>query len=312
MPPARKHFCKARPASSVPIAPNISTCAPSAAKFAATFPAPPKHSLCETKSTTGTAASGESRVAVPHKYRSNIKSPSTPMRFPRNFGISFFNRGRYSAILVGIRSLFRLPYLITSLPFYFASSIFASSGSITGISSRTGYTLRQVSHLNPVLSAVNFTGVLQIGQAKISSNFFEISMQLSIPDFNPLTASERSLYQSGSNTSNPVGQAFSLSSATQQMQYLLFPPRESQSATKRPDQSGAYNADPHASNNTNTEKSRETPPRGRQGLPPSPPLRLRSSPPLRHLCDLWVSALSCSVAPTKSLHRTTRRPPSKN
>src|SRR5579863_3368331 len=104
IPLARKHFCKARPASSLPIAPNVSTCAPSAARFAATFPAPPKHSLCETKSTTGTAASGESRVAVPHKYRSSIKSPSTPMRFPRNFGISFFKRDRYSARLVGIRS----------------------------------------------------------------------------------------------------------------------------------------------------------------------------------------------------------------
>src|SRR5271170_1345803 len=124
MPPARKHFCKARPASSVPIAPNVSTCAPSAAIFAATFPAPPRHSLCETKSTTGTAASGESRVAVPHKYLSSIKSPSTPMRFPRNLGISFFKRGKCSAILVGIRAVFRLPYLVTSSLLFLNLSLF--------------------------------------------------------------------------------------------------------------------------------------------------------------------------------------------
>jgi hypothetical protein len=116
---------------------------------------------------------------------------------------------------VGIRDVFRLPYFITSLRLYFASSILASSGSITGMSSRTGYTLRQVSHFNPELSGVNFTGVLQIGHAKISSNLFEISMQHSIPNFNSLIAGERSLYQTPSNTSNPVGLEFSPSSATQ-------------------------------------------------------------------------------------------------
>src|SRR5438132_980436 len=64
---ARKHFCNARPGSSFPTTPNASTRAPSAAIFAATFPAPPRHSLCSTKSTTGTAASGESREAVQKK-----------------------------------------------------------------------------------------------------------------------------------------------------------------------------------------------------------------------------------------------------
>jgi len=44
---------------------DISERAPSAAKLAATLPAPPKHSLCSTKSTMGTAASGDRREAVP-------------------------------------------------------------------------------------------------------------------------------------------------------------------------------------------------------------------------------------------------------
>jgi len=46
-------------------APNGVTIAPSAARLAATLPAPPRQSVCEAKSTTGTAASGESFVAEP-------------------------------------------------------------------------------------------------------------------------------------------------------------------------------------------------------------------------------------------------------
>src|SRR2546430_12254859 len=95
---ARRHARNATPGSSsllprAPTTPNISTCAPSAAMFTATFPAPPRHSLCWTKSTTGPAASGDSRDAVPHRYRSSIRSPSTPIRLPAMRGI---NRLRFA------------------------------------------------------------------------------------------------------------------------------------------------------------------------------------------------------------------------
>src|ERR1700733_11067251 len=105
---ASRHFRSAPPGSSAapllptpPITPNISTRAPSAARFAATFPAPPRHWLCSTKSTTGTAASGESRDAVPHKYRSSIRSPTTPIRLPRRRGTSRFRRATDWARSVG-------------------------------------------------------------------------------------------------------------------------------------------------------------------------------------------------------------------
>src|SRR6266404_6239772 len=98
----RRQRRSAAPGSSSPITPKAETRAPSAPRFAATFPAPPRHSLCSTKSTTGTAASGESRVAVPHKYRSSIKSPSTPIRRPLRRGSKRFRRGNDSAIGFGI------------------------------------------------------------------------------------------------------------------------------------------------------------------------------------------------------------------
>ena len=66
IPSAATHDRTARPSSSAPITPNGNTVAPSAAKFRATFPAPPNTWLSLAKSTTGTGASGESLVAEPH------------------------------------------------------------------------------------------------------------------------------------------------------------------------------------------------------------------------------------------------------
>src|ERR1700736_1938539 len=102
---ARRQLSKAWPGSSLPIAPKASTRAPRAATLAATLPAPPRHSLCSTKSTTGTAASGERREAVPQRYRSSMRSPSTPMRLPRRRGIMRFNRVTDSVSLSGMREL---------------------------------------------------------------------------------------------------------------------------------------------------------------------------------------------------------------
>ena len=49
-------------------------------------------------------------------------------------------------------------------------SIVASSTSITGMSSLIGYTRWQVAHLRAVPFLTSVTGVLQCGQARISSN----------------------------------------------------------------------------------------------------------------------------------------------
>src|SRR5882672_6086547 len=65
IPAAARHSRIARAGSSSPTTPNGKTLAPSAARFAATFPAPPSTWLSFMKSTTGTGASGESRVAEP-------------------------------------------------------------------------------------------------------------------------------------------------------------------------------------------------------------------------------------------------------
>src|SRR5271154_4046902 len=67
-----------------------------------------------------------------------------------------------------------LVILFTALHFV---SIRASSTSITGISSRTGYTRRQVAHFNPCSSGVGATGVLQIGQTRISSSAFDTAIR---------------------------------------------------------------------------------------------------------------------------------------
>src|ERR1700737_1405897 len=101
----RRQLRNAAPGSSFPMTPKHSTRAPSEDRFAATFPAPPRHSLCSTKSTTGTAASGERREAVPQRYRSSMRSPSTPMRLPRRRGIMRFNRVTDSVSLSGMREL---------------------------------------------------------------------------------------------------------------------------------------------------------------------------------------------------------------
>src|SRR6476619_4544267 len=50
----------------------------------------------------------------------------------------------------------------------YSFSIVASSISITGISSLMGYTRWHCAHLSPVPLCTSFTGVLQLGQARIS------------------------------------------------------------------------------------------------------------------------------------------------
>src|SRR5438309_1731610 len=67
----------------------------------------------------------------------------------------------------------RLPdYPITRLPDYpiLHSSIWASSMSMTGMSSLMGYTRLQVAHFSAVPFLTSATGVLQFGHARISSN----------------------------------------------------------------------------------------------------------------------------------------------
>ena len=78
MPAEPKATRRARAASSAPVTPKGVTLAPSDARFAATLPAPPRQAVSETKSTTGTAASGESRVACPR--RSGRASGRRPRR----------------------------------------------------------------------------------------------------------------------------------------------------------------------------------------------------------------------------------------
>src|SRR5690606_2051991 len=55
-------------------------------------------------------------------------------------------------------------------------SMVASSTSITGMSSLIGYTRWQVAHLRAVPSLTSVTGVLQLGQARISSSCGSIAM----------------------------------------------------------------------------------------------------------------------------------------
>src|SRR5207249_9161540 len=58
---------------------------------------------------------------------------------------------------------------ITRLPNSY-SSIWASSMSMTGMSSLMGYTRLQVAHFSAVPFLTSATGVLQLGHARISSN----------------------------------------------------------------------------------------------------------------------------------------------
>jgi len=130
---ATEAFLQSAPGSSLPETPNASTRAPSAAMFAATFPAPPRHSLCSTKSTTGTAASRRQsrrrapQVAVQHQVAKHADTLAAKARINRfQPGNSVGNVGGHV-----LSSVFC--HLIV-----YSSAIFASSGSMTGISSRTG------------------------------------------------------------------------------------------------------------------------------------------------------------------------------
>src|ERR1700692_4658394 len=100
------------------------------------------------------------------------------MRLPRMRGMRRFKRGMDSAKLTGIEAGGRLPRRC-----FYSAAILASSGSITGISSRTGYTRLQVWHFKPELPGVKFTGVLHTGQTKISSSSWEIAMSFSLNDY---------------------------------------------------------------------------------------------------------------------------------
>ena len=59
-----------------------------------------------------------------------------------------------------------------------SDSMRASSTSITGMSSRTGYTRRHVEHFRPFWSPVSFTEVLHRGQTKISRSSCETATHI--------------------------------------------------------------------------------------------------------------------------------------
>jgi hypothetical protein len=96
------------------------------------------------------------------------------MRFPRRRGTMRFKRGTEPAMLVGIRARW-----IFSYSFERSSAIVASSGSITGMSSRTGYTRRQDPHFRPDPSRSSSTRVLQTGQTRMSRAYFGIKIVVS-------------------------------------------------------------------------------------------------------------------------------------
>src|SRR5271169_238283 len=91
--------------------------------------------------------------------------------------------------------------------FYFpdisSPAILASSGSITGISSRTGYTRRQETHFNPEPSLKSSTRVLQTGQTKMSRAYFGIARPLSVRN-SSIQLRELALYQTPSHSGNPA------------------------------------------------------------------------------------------------------------
>src|SRR5687767_6422604 len=61
--------------------------APRPAMFAATLAAPPAVRLLFSRFTTGTGASGEILLTLPHQYRSSMTSPTTMTLIPENFSI---------------------------------------------------------------------------------------------------------------------------------------------------------------------------------------------------------------------------------
>ena len=68
-------FCNSLPGASSPITEQITAVAPKLAIFKTTFPAPPKRDSRRITFTTGTGASGEILLTLPHVYESIIKSP---------------------------------------------------------------------------------------------------------------------------------------------------------------------------------------------------------------------------------------------
>ena len=76
-----------RPLSSAPTMATSRARAPSAARFSATFAAPPGRLSVAPARTTGTGASGDSRAASPNQYSSSIASPATTMLSAEKSGI---------------------------------------------------------------------------------------------------------------------------------------------------------------------------------------------------------------------------------
>ncbi len=59
----------------------------------------------------------------------------------------------------------------------YSDSMRASSTNMIGVSSRTGYTRWHVEHFNPSPSRFSLTGVLHLGQTRISSSSWETAME---------------------------------------------------------------------------------------------------------------------------------------
>lgn len=118
------------------------------------------------------------------------------MRFPRSRGINRFRRGTESARWIVIQALWSSRY-----SFPRSSAIFASSASITGMSSRMGYTRRHERHFNPDSSGRSSTRDLHTGQTRMSRAYFGMSKLLSL---NAIwdRMREYALYQTPSTPSN--------------------------------------------------------------------------------------------------------------
>jgi hypothetical protein len=99
-------------------------------------------------------------------------------------------------MLVGMRAR-----RISCYSFEGSPSILASSGSITGISSRTGYTRRQFPHFSPDPSLSNSTRVLHTGQTRMSRAYFGIKFIVSAEIQNRFECVQ-ALYQTASIVGN--------------------------------------------------------------------------------------------------------------
>src|SRR5262245_9469768 len=82
MPTSPKRRVRSAPSASSPCRPTGMASPPRATTLLATLPAPPSEALSRSTRTTGTGASGEMRLTLPHRKWSIIRSPRTTTRAP--------------------------------------------------------------------------------------------------------------------------------------------------------------------------------------------------------------------------------------